>query len=320
MLTGVAAPRYRRNRGTGLPVIPIPIRFGGYQPARSVHSRAVRRFGEELSRRLGSAVDFQFTESVFATGRKAADLLPMVEGGELDLCYFSTSYLVERVPSLGVFDVPFGFADRAALYALADGEGGRRLAANVAAATGFRALAFWDNGIRHISNGVRAIVTPADCRGLRIRTLDNALHQRVFRALGFEPMVIDVKDLPAAVFERRVDAQENPLTNLINFSLHKTHRFVTLSGHILGVVLVLCNKARFDAWPDGVKQAVREALDVATAVQRKWAAEEDDVCLAELLKDGVTITRADRFDRAAFLAALADIRNEAGKAAGIDQL
>lgn len=288
--------------------MPIPIRFGGYQPARSVHSRAVRTFGEALQRRLGAGVNFQFVENVTAAGRKAADLLPMVEGDELDFCYFSSSYLVERVPSLGAFDIPFGFADRGALYALADGDTGRRLADDVAAATGFRLLAFWDNGIRHISNGHHAIVTPADCRGLSIRTLDNALHQRVFRALGFEPVTIDVKDLAAAVHERWVDAQENPLTNLINFNLHKTHRFVTLTGHFFGVAPVLCNQARFDAWPEEVRQGVREALVEATAAQRRDAAAEDEVCLKQLLADGVNVTRGDELDRAAFVSAVADLR------------
>jgi TRAP-type C4-dicarboxylate transport system substrate-binding protein len=296
--------------------LPITIRFGGYQPARSVHSRAVRTFGQALQSRLGAGIDFQFTENVPATGRKAADLLPMVEGEELDLCYFSSSYLVARVPSLGLFDLPFEFGDRAAAYAVLDGETGRRLADDVAAATGFRVLAYWDNGFRHFSNGRHAIIAPADCRGLTIRTLDNAMHQCVFRALGFEPVVIDVKDLAAAVAERRVDAQENPLTNLINFNLHKTHRFVTLSGHFFGVAPVLCNKARFDAWPADVQSAVRDSLAQATSAQRRNAAEEDERCLAELLADGVVVTRVDQFDRTAFLAAVADIREEARKGAG----
>ncbi len=171
---------------------------------------------------------------------------------------------------------------------------GASLAESIAAATGYRVLGFWDNGIRHISNSRHAIVTPADCDGLGIRTLDNALHQRVFAALGFKPVTIDVKDLAAAVHERRVDAQENPLTNLINFQLHNTHRFVTLTGHFFGVALVLCNKQRFDNWPAEVQTALREAVAAATVVQRQEAEREDEICLKQLLDDGVTVTRADR--------------------------
>ena len=153
----------------------ISIKFGGYQPARSVLTRGARRIGEELKRRLGTDVMFELQENVTAAGRKAVDLLTMTESGELDLCYFSSSYLAARVPALTLFDLPFQFEGRAQSYSLIDGEAGARLAENVAAATGYRVLGFWDNGIRHISNARRAIVTPADCRGLTIRTLDNAL-------------------------------------------------------------------------------------------------------------------------------------------------
>ncbi len=296
----------------------IPIRFGGYQPARSVHTRAARRLGDELKHRLGDRVDFALTENVPANGRKAADLLTMTEGDELDLCYFSSSYLVARVPTLGIFDLPFQFAYREQVYRLCDGEPGTRIAEDVAAATGFTLLGFWDNGIRHISNGHHSIRTPQDCRGLKIRTLDSTLHQRLFRALGFEPMTIDVKDLAAAVATHQVDAQENPLTNLINFRLHDTHRHVTLTGHFIGTALVLCNRRRLAQWPPDVRQAVTEAVAAVTPLQRQEAMGEDGTCLAQLLADDVTVIRDGEFDRAAFVDATAAIRAEAISSAGID--
>lgn len=290
------------------------IRFGGYQPSRSVHTRAARRFGEELVRLLGPRADFRFVEDITRAGRKAAELLVMTEGDELDVCYFSSSYLVARVPSLGLFDLPFRFADREDAYGVLDGEIGRKLARDIAARTGFAVLAFWDNGFRHISNARRAIVRPDDCRGLRLRTLDNEMHRRVFRALGFEPVTIDVRDLAAAVAGRRVDAQENPLTNLVNFELHRTHRFATLTGHFFGAAPVLCNRARFEAWPADVRSAVDAAMAAATSLQRRLAAEEDEICLAQLVADEVEVTRAGQFDRAAFVAAVAEVRAAAERA------
>jgi C4-dicarboxylate-binding protein DctP len=289
----------------------IILRLGGYQPSRSVHTRAMHVFADALRARLGNRIDIRYTENVTAEGHKAADLLSMTEGDELDICYFASSYLTARVPSLGVFDLPFHVTDRKAAYALADGATGQALARDVAAATGYAVLSYWDNGFRHISNGRHQIVHPRDCRGLKIRTLDNALHQRVFRALGFEPMTIDVKDLAAAVTEGRVDAQENPLTNLVNFNLQKTHRYVTLTGHFFGVALVLCNRARLAQWPDEVQAAIAAAMSEATAAQRRYATEDDEICLATLKADGVAIVGADEFDRAAFVDAVAAIRAEA---------
>ena len=284
----------------------IPIRFGGYQGDASVHTRAMRRFAEELARACGSDVDIRITQNVTTQGRRADDLFAMVETGELDLCYFASSYLVARVPALGVLDLPFA-ADRARTYARLDSELGARLADAVAANTGYRVLAWWDNGIRHVSNRLRPIRRPEDCRGIRLRTLDNAFHQRVFAALGFVPQYLDVKDLVPAAEAGRVDAQENPLTNLVNFNLHRFHRHASLTAHFHGIAPVLVNRAAFDAWPASVREAVRTALVAATAAQRGFATEDDTVCLAKLLDDGVTVVRPEEIDLAAFRAAVADV-------------
>jgi C4-dicarboxylate-binding protein DctP len=308
---GSAPGKYRSwlENGTHRSVMET-LRIGGYQPEASVHTRAMRIAEAAITQRGPSALSVSFVDNVVAHGRRAGDLLEMVEGGELDLCYFSSSYLVRRVPALAVFDLPFQVNDRLALCARLDGELGASLAEAVAAATGYRVLAYWDNGFRHISNRLRPIRHPDDCAGLKLRTMNNALHQRVFRRLGFEPVFIDVAQLRQAVADQVVDAQENPLTNLLNFGLHHHHRYVSLSGHFLGVALVLVNRARFDSWPAAVQSAVREAIAQATAAQRGFAMEEDGRCLAELQAEGVEITAANELDHAAFAAALKDIAAE----------
>ena len=177
----------------------IALHFAGYQPARSVHTRALHALRDSLARRSDGALAITVTDSIVAAGRKAADLLTMVASGELDGCYFASSYLAARVPALDVFDQPFHAGSREEVFAGLDGDAGAALAERVAAATEYRVLGWWDNGIRHISNGVRPIRTPADCVGLRLRTLDNVQHQAAFRRLGFEPMFVDVADLPRAV-------------------------------------------------------------------------------------------------------------------------
>ena len=282
-------------------------RLGGYQPGRSVHTRALHLLADTVRQRLGTAVDVTVTDNVTALGRRADDLLAMVAGDELDLCYFASSYLASRVPSLARFDRPFQFADREAAYALLDDAPGQAMMDEVAQATGYRVLAFWDNGFRHISNGRRPIREPADCVGLRIRTLDNAMHQAFFRKLGFEPVFIDVKDLVKAVAEGTVDAQENPLTNLVNFALHRYHRFVSLTAHLFGVAPLLVNRTRYDAWPDDVRTALGEAVGLATAQQRREAEAEDEVCRERLTADGVEILDSADLDRDAFIAAASSL-------------
>ena len=170
----------------------IELKFGGYQGDKSVHTRGGRVLAEALVEETGGAVTLAFDQSIVARGHKAADLLTMTESGELDGCYFSSSYLAKRVPELGLFDQHFVVPDRRRAYALLDGALGDQLRIEVAKATGYEVLGYWDNGLRHITSAT-PIKSVVDCKGLKLRTLANDDHQRVFRALGFDPQSIDVK-------------------------------------------------------------------------------------------------------------------------------
>jgi TRAP-type transport system periplasmic protein len=282
------------------------VRMAGYQGARSVHTRAGHVLGRVFLKAAGPGFGFDLREDVTALGRPSIDLFAMVEGNELDLCYFASSYLAGRVPELGVFDLPFTVTSREDIYPRLDGALGRRIAAAVAEKTGFVLLGTWDNGFRHFSNRLRPIRRPEDCEGLSIRTMNSAAHQATFRALGFEPRFIDVKDFPEAVRSGAVDAQENPLTNTVNFKVHETHRFVTMTGHFYGVTLVLGNRARIESWPQRARDALREAVAAATEAQRAFAAAEDEECLDVLAQAGVEVI-TDDYDRPAFVSATAPV-------------
>lgn len=285
----------------------VHIRFGGYQPPASVHSRAAAVLRRALAARLGDAVRFDLDGDIVATGRPAADLLDLVERGELTMCYFSTSYLARRIPELALLDLPFLFDRRERAYTLLDGALGSLLADRLEAGTGYRVLGYWDNGFRHLTNRVRPIRAPADCRGLRIRTLASDLHETAFTQLGFEPVTLDVKDLLAAVRSGAIDAQDNPLTNIYHFEIHRYHRYLTLSAHFFGVAALLCHAGSYHGWPEEVRRGVQEAAREAVAAQRAMAAAEDGEVLAKLDPDATEIVRLTDAERAAFVEAVAPV-------------
>ncbi len=206
--------------------------------------------------------------------------------------------------------------DRARAYAVLDGPLGVLLADKLHATTGFRVLGFWDNGFRHVSNAVRPIRTPADCQGLRLRTLMSAMHGRMFRLLGFEPVPLDVQDLLAAVQEGTIDAQENPLTTIYHFGIHAHHRYITLSGHCFGAAALLCHQASYVAWSVEVQQAVTAAAAQATAAQRRFAAAEDVAVLAKLSPAQNDVTRLTDAERTLFVEAVAPLVAEQRRAFG----
>lgn len=288
--------------------MPTTLRIAGYQDSRSVHTRAMRVLEASLKDSLGSGIAIEFQENIAAIGRKVADLLGLVEGGELDLCYFSSSYLTARVPALGVFDIPFLLTERERTRALLQGVLGERLAAEVAAHTGYRVLGFWDNGLRNISNRLRPIRTPQDCNGIRIRTLPSEGYHAAFRALGMEPVTIDIRDFAEAVASQKVDAQENPLANVRQFNLQKYHRHVTMTAHFHGIALLLGNAKMLAALSPQVRTALTEAAARATQAQWDFATREEQESRSALETEGVAIVDLDEASKAAFRATVEPLR------------
>src|SRR6202166_1725618 len=110
---------------------PIQIRMGGYGPATTGFSRALKLIGDRLTARFGDRVDIKYVWNIMELGYKAEDILWLVEHGLLTLGYQSSSYLTDRVPALGFVDLPFLFASNAAARGAMDGALGDFLARKV---------------------------------------------------------------------------------------------------------------------------------------------------------------------------------------------
>jgi TRAP-type transport system periplasmic protein len=172
--------------------------------------------------------------------------------------------------------------DRPTVIRALDAELGRLFSERLHERSPFRVLGFWDNGIRHVTNKVRRIRTPGDCKGIRIRHQVSGLIGEALAAIGFEPIGTDIKDFVDHIATDRFDAQENPLTNIFHFGVQRYHRYITLTGHIFGVSAFVCNAEQYRAWPADVRDAVDIAGHEATQLQRTLAASEDEDILTRI--------------------------------------
>jgi TRAP-type C4-dicarboxylate transport system substrate-binding protein len=228
----------------------------------------------------------------------------MVESGELSFCYISTIRFSGRVPDLQLLELPFLVEDRERAFKLLDGPVGSELRERILATSACRVLGFWDNGFRHLTNRVRPIRRPADCKGLRIRTQMTPLHGETFRALGFEPIPTDIKDFVQQVAGDRFQAHDNALTNIYIFNVYKYHRYITLSKHFWGASVLVCHKDRYESWSADIRAAVDAAAAEATVLQRKLAAAEDDEVLRKLDPKQNEVIHLTDAERAEFVTAV----------------
>jgi TRAP-type C4-dicarboxylate transport system substrate-binding protein len=283
-----------------------PVHLAGYQGGASILTAALATLARGLE--PGGVGTPSLLPDVTATGESAASLFASLEKGDRQIGYMASGYLSARVPELAVLDLPFSVQDRAAAFAALDGTAGTLLREAVSRQSGLHVLAFWDNGFRHVSNAVRPIRTPADCRGLVIRTLDSALYRRTLDALGFEAVTTDVKDLVRVVRDGTVQAQENPLTNLLTFELWRHHPHVSLTGHFFGVVLLVAPRAWYETLDAGQREELQAAVDEATRQQRRSAAAQDETALERLRGHGVQVLGPQAIDLQALRSATQAVR------------
>jgi len=285
----------------------IVLKFGGYQEPASIHNQAAGRFGKLLKKQLGERIRFELIGSILKLGRRSGDLVPMVESGELSFCYMSTVRFSKAAPELQLLELPFVVKDRAIVFKALDGEFGEGARKKIDQNMKCRLLGFWDNGFRHLSTRVRPIRKPEDCRGIRIRTQSSELHGEVFRTLGFEPLAVDIKEFTEQIGGDRFQAQDNPLTNIYNFGVHKHHRYITLSGHFWGASAFVCNAEQYRNWPRDVQAAVDAAAKEASAYQRQLAAAEDAEIMKKLDPAKNEVIELTAAERAAFIKAVGPV-------------
>jgi TRAP-type transport system periplasmic protein len=295
---------------------PIQIRMGGYGPASTGFSRALKLIGDELTTALGDRIDIKYIWNIMDLGYRADDILWLVEHGLLTLGYQSSSYLTDRVPELGVVDLPFLFASTQAARAAMDGALGECLAAKIETRMNYRVLGWFENGFRHISNRLRPVRRSSDLAGMRIRVLPSKVQAQTFELLGAVPMPMDLTEAIAMIKAGDIDAQENPLSNTVTYGVHRFHRFHTLTSHFYISRPVFVHRAAFDAWPSDLQAAMRDAVRIAIAFQRDLHMAEEEAARAAILAQGCEIVELTRDAHDEFASGVRRLRDEAARTFG----
>jgi TRAP-type transport system periplasmic protein len=290
---------------------PIQIRMGGYGPATTGFSRALQFIGGRLTAAFGDRVEIKYVWNIMDLGYQAQDILWLVEHGLLTLGYQSSSYLTDRVPELGVVDLPFLFARTDEARAAMDGALGRLLARKIEEKVSYRILGFFENGFRHLSNRLRPVRRPADLAGMRIRVLPSRIQARTFELLGAVPLRLDLTEAIAGITAGTLDAQENPLSNTVTYGVHQFHHFHSLTNHFYISRPIFVNRAAFEDWPQDLRDAMEHAVADAITLQRDLHVREEEEARDAIVAQGCEIAELTADEQAAFAAAVQPIYGEA---------
>jgi len=262
---GVAALRAGGQRALAQSAGKERIILGGYAPAESSFGQGLTLIGERLEAQFGDAVEVHYAYNVIDLGYDAGNaLLWLVDADIVTLGYLS---MADQVDALNVAALPFLFPNEASARVAMDGPLGAAAAEQIEAQTNYRVLGFFENGMRHISNSVRPVHTPADVRGLRIRPHRSQL--RLFELLGAAGPVLELPETIPLMAAGTVDGQENPFENIVSYGIHKVQRYYTTTAHSYLSRPIFINREHFDAWPAELQAAMRAAVADAVRLQRE---------------------------------------------------
>ena len=272
---------------------------------------AIDTFAREVEARTNGRYKIQ----TFYAGALGAER-ESVEGvqlGTLDLTLTSTGPLPNFVPEVAILDIPFLFRDYAHARAVLDGPIGQEMLQKFPP-KGMVALAWGENGFRHMTNSKRPVNVPDDLKGLKMRTMENPIHIQAYKQFGILPTPMAFTEVFTALQQGTVDGQENPLSVITAAKLDQVQKYLSLTGHVYSPAVFLMNKAQWDKLSAADKQAFLDAAKEGVKANRARVDDDERKAVADLRAKGMTVT--DNIDRTKFQAALGPAYADFGKRFG----
>ena len=272
---------------------------------------AIDTFAKEVAARTGGRYKVETFYNGSLGGERES--IEAVQLGTQELAFSSTGPVPNFVPDAKILDVPFLFRDKAHARAVLDGPLGQELLTKFDA-KGFKALAWAENGFRHMTNSKRDVKEPADLKGLKMRTMENPVHIAAYKGLGIITTPMAFPEVFTALQQGTVDGQENPLPVIMSAKFSQVQKHLSLTGHVYSPCIFVMNKGSFDKLSAADKTAFLDAAKVAAKANRDRVDQDDANGVKELRAQGMTVI--EDVDKAKFVAQLAPVNAEFEKQFG----
>jgi TRAP-type transport system periplasmic protein len=269
----------------------------------STHSQlgaGATAFAEEIAKRTGGRYRIEQYPNSALGGE--VEMLKAVQLGTVDMAFITGAPLPNFVSDVGVFNIPFLFHDVDHAHAVLDGPIGQSYLAR------FRdkdlvALAWGENGMRHLTNNKHEVRSPDDLKGLKLRLPQSEVMLSGFKALGADVSPLAFPLLYGALQSGEFDGEENPIATIQSSKFNLVQKYLTLSGHVYDPAILFMSPDSFDDLSADEKKAFQEAAKIAGQASRQFAADAEKSGVADLSQTGMKVVT--NVDRPAFAAAMA---------------
>ncbi|SEO35950.1 TRAP transporter substrate-binding protein [Vreelandella aquamarina] len=290
---------------------PVTLRLAHVVNEQDGFHIAATKFEELVEERTEGKVNIEIFPNASLGDERT--LLEGMQIGTVDMGVITNGPVANFVEEMAVFELPFLFPSPEAAYSVLDGPIGQELLDKLADVN-LKGLAYAERGFRNLTNSERAVNSPEDLDGLRIRVMENPVYTDTFRELGANAIPMAWTEALTAMQQGTIDGQENPVNVIHSFKLDETQNYMTLSRHTYAPAIFVMGMPAWNQLPEAAQTVLEEAAQEAAEHERQVNADMEAEQLAALREAGMEIN--DTPDMEAFQAAVAPVYEKYGEQFG----
>ena len=290
---------------------PVTLRLAHVVNEQDGFHIAATKFEELVEERTEGKVNIEIFPNASLGDERT--LLEGMQIGTVDMGVITNGPVANFVEEMAVFELPFLFPSPEAAYSVLDGPIGQELLDKLADVN-LKGLAYAERGFRNLTNSERAVNSPEDLDGLRIRVMENPVYTDTFRELGANAIPMAWTEALTAMQQGTIDGQENPVNVIHSFNLDETQGYMTLSRHTYAPAIFVMGMPAWNQLPEAAQAVLEEAAQEAAEHERQVNADMEAEQLAALREAGMEIN--DSPDMEAFQAAVAPVYEKYGEQFG----
>lgn len=290
---------------------PVTLRLAHVVNEQDGFHIAATKFEELVEARTDGKVNIEIFPNASLGDERT--LLEGMQIGTVDMGVITNGPVANFVEEMAVFELPFLFPSPEAAYSVLDGPIGQELLDKLADVN-LKGLAYAERGFRNLTNSERAVNSPEDLDGLRIRVMENPVYTDTFRELGANAIPMAWTEALTAMQQGTIDGQENPVNVIHSFKLDETQNYMTLSRHTYAPAIFVMGMPAWNQLPEAAQAVLEEAAQEAAEHERQVNADMEAEQLAALREAGMEINDAP--DMEAFQAAVAPVYEKYGEQFG----
>jgi len=262
------------------------IKFAATSPKGTPPAIGMELFAKKVNERSGGKIKVR----TFPNGVLGGDVqvLSSLQGGVVEMMTWNAGLMLNHVTDFGILDFPFIYTDTAKVDAMLDGEVGKMLIDQLPAQN-LVGLAFWELGVRNLTNNVRPVQKMEDIAGLKIRAQQSPLFLDVWTALGANPTPLPFTEVHTALETHTVDGQENPAALILASRFNEVQKYLSLTHHNYNPQIVLIGKPFWDSLNADEKALLTEVAMEVRLEQREISRQADSRTIAELRSAGMQV-------------------------------